>query len=83
MLNDFSSILGSFTNPVDIGTTPGSLLWMFPLLGAIAIVYKAIKLRVLFWGKFVKEVGLLFLTISIFMILTGIALNVLVWLITG
>ena len=83
MLNDFSSILGSFTNPVHIGTTPGSLLWMFPLLAAIAIIYKAIKLRVLFWGKFLKEVGILFLTISIFMILTGVALNVLVWLITG
>lgn len=83
MPNELVSILGSFTNPVHIGTTPTSLLWIFPLLAAIAIIYKAIKLRVLFWGKFLKEVGLLFLTISVFMILTGVALNMLVWLITG
>lgn len=83
MPNELVSILASFTNPVHIGTTPASLLWIFPLLAAIAIIYKAIKLRVLFWGKFLKEVGLLFLTISVFMILTGVALNMLVWLITG
>ena len=83
MLNEFAMMLGSFANPIEIGTTPASLLWMFPLLAAIAIVYKAIKLRVLFWGKFAKEVGILFLTISIFMILTGVALNILVWVLTG
>lgn len=83
MLNEFASMLGSFRSPIDIGTTPMSLLWMFPLLASIAVVYKAIKLRVLFWGKFAKEVGILFLTISIFMILTGVALNVVVWVLTG
>jgi hypothetical protein len=83
MLSELAFILADFTKPLDIGTTPASLLWMFPLLASIAVVYKATKLRVLFWGKFLKEVGILFLTISIFMILTGVALNVLVWLITG
>jgi hypothetical protein len=83
MWNEFVFILADFAKPVHIGTTPASLLWMFPLLISIAVVYKATKLRVLFWGKFLKEVGILFLTISIFMILTGVALNVLVWLITG
>ena len=83
MNNEMLFLLGGFTEPLHIGTTPGSLLWMFPLLGAIAVIYKATKMRVLFWGKFFKEIIILFVTISIFMILTGIALNVLVWFITG
>ena len=83
MVESALGILGSFTVPIEIHTNVPSLLWMFPLLAAIAIVYKAIKLRVLFWGKFAKEVGILFLTISIFMILTGVALNILVWVLTG
>ena len=83
MSSELISILANFAKPVHIGTTPASLLWMFPLLASIAIVYKAIKLRVLFWGKFFREVGILFLTISVFMIITGLALNILVWLMTG
>ena len=83
MLNEFGLILGGFTEPIHIGTTPASLLWMFPLLASIALVYKATKMRVLFLRKFFREVVILFLTISIFMILTGVGLNVLVWLVTG
>jgi hypothetical protein len=30
-------LLVSFTSPIHIGTTPASMLWMFPLLAAIAI----------------------------------------------
>ena len=83
MLNEFCLILGGFTEPIHIGATPASLLWMFPLLASIALIYKATKVRVLFLRKFFKEVVILFLTISIFMILTGVLLNVLVWLVTG
>jgi hypothetical protein len=83
MFYELFVMLGAFTEPVHIGTTPASLLWMFPLLASIAIIYKATKMRVLFYRKFFKETGILFLTISIFMILTGVALNLLVWIITG
>jgi hypothetical protein len=37
-------ILASFTSPIHIGSTAGSLLWALPLIAVISIVYKAIKL---------------------------------------
>jgi len=56
---------------------------MFPLLLSIAVVYKATRLRVLFWKSFSLEVLILFLTLSGFMILAGVVLNLIVWLITS
>lgn len=78
-----AEMLAGFGAPLDIATTPLSLVWMFPLLLSIAIVYKATRLRVLFWKQFVLEVLVLFLTLSAFMILAGVVLNLLVWLITS
>lgn len=83
MAESFGQILAGFFMPVEIGTTPASLLWMFPLLLSIAVVYKATRLRVLFWKQFTLEVLVLFLTLSGFMILAGVVLNLLVWLITS
>ncbi len=83
MADGFPLILAGFFAPVDIGTTPFSLLWMFPLLLSIAVVYKATRLRVLFWKAFSLEVLVLFLTLSGFMILAGVVLNLIVWLITS
>ncbi|MEJ5260193.1 MAG: hypothetical protein WHS88_08400 [Anaerohalosphaeraceae bacterium] len=83
MADGFPLILAGFFAPVDIGTTPVSLLWMFPLLLSIAVVYKATRLRVLFWKSFSLEVLILFLTLSGFMILAGVVLNLIVWLITS
>jgi DNA phosphorothioation-dependent restriction protein DptG len=80
---DVVSMLASFTAPVDIGTTPASMLWMFPLLAAIALVYKATKMRVLRIRKYLLESLLLFLSVSGFMIMAIIVLNLLSWLITG
>ncbi len=77
-----AEMLAGFRAPLDIPTAPASLLWMFPLLISIAIVYKATRLRVLFWRRFFLEVLVLFLTLSGFMILAGVVLNLLVWLIT-
>ena len=76
-------IIAGFTQPIDIPTTPLSMLWMFPLLLSISIVYKATKMRVLFTGKFIKEVAILFATISIFMIALGAALIFIVNLINN
>ena len=67
---------------MEIGATPSSLLWMFPLLLAIVIIYKATKMRVLFTQKFIKEVAILFITISVVMVLAGIGLNILVAILT-
>lgn len=77
------AVLAGFYAPVDISTTPASLLWMFPLLLSIAVVYKTTRIRVLFWKTFVREVLILFLTLSGFMILAGIVLNLVVWLMTS
>ncbi|MCE5186302.1 MAG: hypothetical protein LLF76_09280 [Planctomycetaceae bacterium] len=80
---DFSAMLASFTTPESIGTTPQSLLWMFPLLAAIALVYKATKMRVLFMRKYLLDSLLLFMTISVFLIAAIIVLNLVDWLITS
>ena len=77
------NILATFTAPENIGTDPRSLLWMFPLLASVSIIYKATKMRVIFTGKFIKEVVVLFISLSLFMIAVGVALYLLVWLLTG
>jgi hypothetical protein len=82
-MNSIGFILASFMLPMDIPTSPPAMLWMFPLILSIAIVYKATKLRVIFLKKFIKEVVILFFTISIFLILAGVGLNLLVALITS
>ena len=78
-----AELLASFTAPIDIGTNPQSMLWMFPLLAAIALVYKATKMRVLFWGRFVRESLVLFATLSGFMIAAVVVLNLIQWLATS
>ena len=80
---DCGFILAAFTAPIEIGTTPSSMLWMFPLLAAIALVYKATKMRVLFTKKYLTESLLLFLSVSGFMIMAIIVLNLLSWLVTS
>ena len=82
MTPDVGVVLAGFTSPIDIGTEPTSMLWMFPLLLSISIVYKATKTRVIFSRKFAKEVAVLFGTISVFMVFLGVALIVMVKLLT-
>ena len=77
------SMLAGFTAPIEIGTTPLAMLWMFPLLISIAVIYKATRLRVLFFKRLFVESLILFLTLSGFMILAGIVLNLVVWLATS
>ena len=80
---DCGFILATFTAPFEIGTTPSSMLWMFPLLAAIALVYKATKMRVLFTKKYLQQSLLLFLSVSGFMVMAIAVLNLLSWLITS
>ncbi|MEE9366233.1 MAG: hypothetical protein V3W44_06045 [Dehalococcoidales bacterium] len=82
MTPDVGVVLAGFTSPIDISTEPTSMLWMFPLLLSISIVYKATKMRVLFSRKFAKDVAVLFGTISVFMVFLGVALIFLVKLLT-
>ncbi len=80
---DSGFILAAFTAPIEIGTTPSSMLWMFPMLAAIALVYKATKMRVIFTKKYLMQSLLLFLSVSGFMIMAIIVLNLLSWLVTS
>ena len=82
MIQNIYNIAATFTAPEQIGVDPKMMLWMFPLLASIAIVYKATKLRVLFLGKFFKEAAILFCTLSLFMVLLGIALHIVVKVLT-
>ena len=80
---EFASVLAAFDAPINIGTNPASMLWMFPLLAAITLIYKATKMRVLLWKRFIKESLILFLTVSAFMIAAVIVLNLITWLVTS
>jgi hypothetical protein len=75
-------ILATFVQPENIATAPAFMLWMFPLLAAIAVIYKTTKLRAILWNTFVRETLILFGVLSGFMILAIIVLNLLVWVIT-
>ena len=83
MLSQVPFILATFTSPEHIATDPKSVLWMFPLLAAVVIIYKATKMRVMFLGRFFKEVVILFCTVSVLMIAAAVALYVIVWAVTG
>jgi hypothetical protein len=76
-------ILATFTTPENIGTTPQSVLWLLPLTAAIAVVYKATKLRTIKAGDFVKETTILFGSIIVFISVTAFVLFALAWLITA
>ncbi|MHC4691107.1 MAG: hypothetical protein ACYS67_00100 [Planctomycetota bacterium] len=76
-------VIASFTAPENIGASPQSVLWLLPLVAAIAIIYKATKLPTIKAADFIKETSILFGTIIIFIVITALALHVLAWLITG
>jgi len=82
MSSSVFELLASFTNPIEIGTDPISMLWMFPLLAAVALIYKAVQLRVMFMRKYFREVFILFVSISIFIVLIGIVLHAVVYFMT-
>ncbi len=75
-------VMATFTTPEKIGTNPQSMLWLLPLVAAIAIVYKATKLPEIKVASFIKETVVLCGSIVIFMFVTAFILCVLAWLIT-
>ena len=75
-------LLANFTVPEKIGVTPQSMLWLLPLVAAIAVVYKATKVPKITACHFIKETVLLFGSIVVFMVVTALVLCALAWLIT-
>ena len=71
-------IIASFTSPETIGTTPLSLLWLFPLAAAVAVVYKATKLPNITAANFIKEVTASFGFGIVLLMLIALALFVFV-----
>lgn len=75
-------VIANFTVPERITVDPQSMLWLLPLVAAIAIVYKATKVPKITAVNFLKEVIILFGSIVVFMAVTAMVLGVLGWLIT-
>ena len=74
-------VMATFTIPEEITTDPQSMLWLLPLVAAIAIVYKATKLPEIKIGNFIKESVILFGSIVIFMFVTALVLYSIAWLV--
>jgi len=77
-----SLIIANFTVPEKIDVNPQSILWLLPLVAAIAIVYKVTKTPKIKASSFLKEVVILFGSIVIFMAVTAIVLCAVAWLST-
>jgi hypothetical protein len=75
-------IIATFTEPEQFGASPQSMLWLLPLVAAIAVIYKATKVPTIKAGNFIKEVTILFGSIVVFIIVAALTLHVLAWLIT-
>jgi len=76
-------LLGTFTTPEKIGTTPQSMLWLLPLAASIAVVYKATKVPKITLRSFLKETVVLFGSIIIFIGVAALVLYTLAWIIIG
>ncbi len=75
-------VIASFTIPERISVDPKSMLWLLPLVAAIAVVYKATKLPKIKPLHFLKESVILFGSIVVFMAVTALVLCILAWVIT-
>ena len=75
-------VMATFTTPEKISTNPQSMLWLLPLVAAIAIVYKATKLPEIKTAGFLKETVILCGSIVVFMAITALVLCIMAWLIT-
>jgi len=76
-------VLGSFTTPMRIGTTPASMLWLLPLVVTIAVVYKATKVDKIRLWPFTRESAVLFGSILVFIGVAALVLYALAWVATG
>lgn len=75
-------VIATFTTPQQIGAEPQSMLWLLPLIAAIAVTYKATKVPTITAKPFIKEAALLFVSIVAFIAITILILYALLWLIS-
>ncbi len=76
------TLLASFTVPMRIDTDPSSMLWLLPLVVAIAVVYKATKVHQIRPAAFAKETALLIGSIMVFITVAALVLYGVAWLVT-
>ncbi|MCK5226165.1 MAG: hypothetical protein KAQ89_05560 [Planctomycetes bacterium] len=81
MMSETFFIIANFISPEEIGVNLRAMLWLLPLAAAIAIVYKATKVKKITTRYFLKEVAVLFGSIVVCIVASAIALYGLVWLI--
>lgn len=74
--------LASFTVPMKIGTDPASMLWLLPLVVAIAVVYKATKVDKIKALAFTRETALLIGSILVFIAAAALILHGVAWFVT-
>lgn len=74
--------LASFTTPLRIDTSAASILWLLPLVVAIAVVYKATKVGSVRPWPFVKESAVLVGSIMIFIVVAALVLFLVSWFVT-
>ncbi len=67
-------ILAFSSMPIRIPTDITSLLWALPICLSISVVYKAIKIEQFSLPAYIKEVALLFTTITGFLIIVAVGL---------
>ena len=75
-------VLAGFTSPETIGTDVKSFIWLLPLAVAIAVVYKALKVKQVRPVNFIKEAIVLSATILVFLFLVAAGLYAISWIIT-
>jgi hypothetical protein len=66
--------LATFLSPENIPTNAVSLLWILPLAASISLVYKATKLPTISAWNFVKETAVLFGSVLVFLLISGMIL---------
>ena len=76
-------VMTIFTEPEIFGPSPRSMLWLLPLVAAIAVIYKATKLPTIKAVNFIKETAILFGSIVAFIVVAALTLHALAWLIIG
>ena len=74
--------MATFASPQSIGTNAASFVWLLPLVVAIAVVYKALKVKEISAANFTRQAIVLSGTILVFMIVVAIGLYVVAWIIT-
>ncbi len=83
MIMHYANLMASFTVPFETGNGPMSLLWILPLLAAVAIVWKTLKVPSSAGSKLTREIAILFATLIVCYAGIAVALYIISRLIIG